>query len=427
MTFYLFCFLLFYQLLLLLSIPLFVFYLCLRRIKKKSVFGSLKERLGFVPYNHSNKATYWFHAVSVGEVLSIEGLIKHITNDKHETCFITTGTLGGRAIAEKSSARYKSFIPYDVFIPMLIAFWRIKPKALILVEAEIWPTLLILAHFFNIPCYLINARITTLSLPKKLWMKLIGKHLLRSLKMIYAQTVKEQKKFQEIGVPASHLSLMGNIKSYNVWNKRLQYLSTYNPAYPTLMAGSIHPKEDEYYLLLFQRLKTLFPTLKLILIPRHTYWQETFINNIARLPYRYTIWYQENERFDITSALDENDIIGVCKLGVMFDLYQHSSLFFLGGTLVPIGGHNLLEPAVWGIPMIVGPFHKNCQEQADQLEQVNALVKITYADDLYRTTHQFLSNPHLLDTYKKNTLAWIRQDAITTQEHINMFLSKLTA
>src|SRR3972149_10015690 len=150
----------FYQCIQVLGLPFIGMYLLMRKINGKSVFGNVRERFGIVPKISSSKQSIWIHAVSVGEIFALERLITQIKQDvPGVACYVTTGTVNGKKMArEKLGADYVSFLPFDFLIPMFMAFKRIKPKALILVEAEIWPNFLMMAKFQKVPLYLLNAR-----------------------------------------------------------------------------------------------------------------------------------------------------------------------------------------------------------------------------------------------------------------------------
>lgn len=454
-----------YQLLTLLALPLIGIYLLLRKWRGKSVFGVFRERMGYVPKAPRDKKVVWIHAVSVGEVLAIQELIVRIkSNDAAIFVYLTTGTLAGNKIArEQLAADQVSFIPFDFLIPVLWAFSRIKPARLMLIEAELWPNLLMVAFFKRIPCYLLNARITLSSASRstlRCWLVL---PLLRIFKHIYAQTAQEQQAFVRLGVDARSVSDLGNIKAFNVQVKKqalrpdpsrrlagssgraglgvnfanrckIDLHESARPeesvgrlegsdSYPTLLVGSLHQPELAVYLDLFKDLKQIYPKLTLILAPRHFHWQHALIEAVQRLNVSYVL--VDNPNVSVPEVLANHDIVLICTIGKLFELYPLADLFFLGGTFVPIGGHNLLEPAVWGNPMVVGPYHQNSQVIADELEKVGGLVKVLDPQKLNDVVRELLQNPEVLAAKGAQASTWLAQSAKHVEVHVDKFVREL--
>ncbi len=450
-----------YQILQIILLPFFLIYLLVRKLKGKSVFGNFWERKGFVPkvsktLSSQNKVV-WIHAVSVGEILSIQNLIDQIkTKDKNAICYVTTGTPTGKKMAQKNlNADFISFLPFDFLFCMFLAFKRIKPTSIIIIEAEIWPNFLLLSKWFKIPTFLLNARISTRSKNKYHKLKFIFKPLFNIFNLIFTQSEDDKINFKSLGIKAGKLKVLGNIKTLNVLVKKEESIKknpeeySFRPEHPTLLVGSVHPGELDVYLNLYKNLKTKFPDLKLILAPRHFHWKQELINKIESLnlknktertqKIKYFMW-DENipatpfalRRSEATSrrviaktVFDQNDILLVCKLGELFKLYQLCDIFYLGGTFVPVGGHNLLEPAVWAKPSMIGPHYQNCKDIADQLEKHNALFKTSSEDELLQKTILLLENKTLCNQTGKNAFDWLKNESINVQNNLDFLLQKL--
>ncbi len=413
-----------YQILQLLALPAIVAYLLIRYFKGKPVFGDFKQRIGLVTKNKNEAKTIWIHAVSVGEILSIQHLITKIKDENPTaTIYLTTGTITGKKMAEKNiTYDHLSFLPFDFLLPMLIAFKRIKPSSLILAEAEIWPNLLLIAHYKKIPTYLINARINK---KQNHLVQYLFSKLLNTFSHVYTQSINDEKQFLEIGIKEEKVSVLGNIKAYNVWQKyqgrKDLELAKYKRK-PTLLVGSIHPGELEIYLNLFKSLKSQFPDLQLILAPRHLHWKQKLIADVEITGFSYQVW-NDNTTVDgnILEKKDEFDIILVINLGVLFDLYPLCDLFFLGGTFVPIGGHNLLEPAVWSKPSIIGPYFQNTKAIADELEKEKVLIKIKDEKQLLDKVENLLNNQDKILKMGNNAGKWLEEEATRVKEGLNFF------
>lgn len=426
-----------YQITQLIILPILPIYLFIRKIKKKPVFGNFKERIGFVPKNKSLTKTIWIHAVSVGEILSIQNLINQIkTNQPNSICYVTTGTISGKKIAQENlNADYISFLPYDFLLPMIIAFKRIKPNSLIIIEAETWPNLLFIAKCLKIPMYMLNARISTRSIKKYLFFKLLFKNLLEKFNLILTQSEQDTKNFRSLGISNKKIKTLGNIKALNVLLKKNKSKpENIKNKYLTLLTGSIHPGELDIYINLYKKLKINFPNLKIIIAPRHFHWKQELLDKIKSTKFPFYLWDNESnlKNEPITSytnltnkIFETNDILLVCKLGELFNLYKTSTIFFLGGTFIPIGGHNLLEPAVWSIPSIIGPFYHNCFDIANKLENVSGIIKIKNTNKLYDKIKNLLLNQEKCLNIGINSSNWLKKESFQVDEIIKSLIKRL--
>lgn len=428
-----------YQILTFFAFPGVLGYLFYRKVKGKSL-GTLKHRLGFLVRTVNTRQVFWFHAVSVGEVLSVEHLIKHLkTVAPDATCYLTTGTASGMAMAQKLSADHVGYLPYDFLPCMLTAFRRLQPTAVILIEAELWPNLLMLARLTGAKLYLLNGRISK----RAGRLRSLGRRLLTPFyhlfDHIFAQTQEDQTAFLHLKIPYPKTSVFGNIKTYNVIKKR-QVLETNRPApeqrpatHKILLVGSLHPGELDMYLNLFTTLSPTTPGLKMIIAPRHFQWQATLHEKVTAAGLNAYAWTPTNplplQDLPLTQQVEAvfttHDLLLVCTLGHLFDLYPLADLFFLGGTFVPVGGHNLLEPAVWEVPSIIGPHYQNCKNIADHLASTGGLFKVTNQQELNFITEKLIRNPQLLHAAKRANTEWIAQEASSITNHINQITNLL--
>jgi 3-deoxy-D-manno-octulosonic-acid transferase len=420
-----------YQIIQLIALPFFLLYLLIRKINKKGI-GSLKERIGLLPQTKSLENVIWIHAVSVGEILSIQNLINQIRQQIPKTSvYLTTGTPAGKEIALKNlNAAHLSFLPFDFLLPMFLAFQRIQPKSIIIVEAETWPNFLMLANFFKIPTYSLNARISERSKNKYIKLGFCFRPLFDIFKKIFVQSQIDQLNFEKLGIDKNKLEVLGNIKALNVLHKKSTLTKTdfLDKNFQTLLVGSVHPGELDIYLNLFNVLKPKFPQLKLILAPRHFNWQQELITKTQATNCSYFLWKPEDiisEENFAKKILSKYDIILVCKLGELFKLYPFCSIFFLGGTFVPVGGHNLLEPAVWGKLSIIGPYYHNCKDIADKLEQHKALIKVASANELAAIIEKLLSDPIQVEQLGNKAYFWLEQEASLVQKKLDSFIKDL--
>lgn len=415
----------FYQLVSVLALPLVGLYLVMRWCRGKVVFGDIQERLGAIPVAPHDKKVIWLHAVSVGEVLAVQELIARIKREQPGTfIYMTTGTPAGNTIArEQIDADQIVYLPFDLLPIMMRAFTQIHPSTVVIVEAELWPNVIMLAALKKIPIYLINARVLQSSVYRSSVRRFFAMPLLKLFKHIYAQTMQEKNAFEKLGIAVDKVSDFGNIKAFNVLAKRQQLSGEPGDAssYPTLLLGSVHQPELVLYLELFKALRQIYPTLKLIIAPRHFHWKKHLEADIKGLGVSYRL-VDQPEMVINHELLAQYDIILVCTIGKLFDLYRYADLFFLGGTFVPIGGHNLLEPAVWGKPTVVGPYYHNSQVIADQLEAAGGLVKVLNPNNLTSTVKRLLEQPVQLAKQGAQAGEWLVREAALVERNVDELL-----
>ncbi|MCK4265410.1 hypothetical protein KAW80_03570 [Candidatus Babeliales bacterium] len=420
-----------YQIIHILGFPLILVYLFTRPVRGKPTFGNFIQRMGFLPKVSNNKKTIWLHAVSVGEILSIQSLVRDIKKIPDTICYITTGTVTGKDMAlKKLDADYVSLISFDFLPAMILAFKRINPRSIIIVEAELWPNLLCLANFKKIPTYAINARMSQRSFRRYKVFKRFLSPLLNTFKKLYVQTKDDESRYKNLGASRNKISPLGNLKTLNVLEKvDHEKALPVKTIYPTILVGSVHPGELEIYLKLFKTLKKEVFNLKLILAPRHFHWKNALVKKINEYDLKFELWDEKHtSNNDATSAqqsLHKNDLLLVCKLGTLFDLYQISTIFCLGGTFVKIGGHNLLEPAVWSKVSLIGPYYQNCKMIADQLEEVNGLIKTNNEKELIRKVRYLIKNPEITQSMEFNAASWLKSEAQNVKIQLADLLNEL--
>ncbi len=425
-----------YNLLQIFVFPFFLLYLLYRKYSGKKIFGSFKHRIGLVDRPLSDEVLQgrrriWIHAVSVGEVLSVQHFISQLKKQKPDTIiYLTVGTPAGKEVAQKNiAADVISFMPYDFLPFMLLAFWRIKPSEIFIIEAEIWPNMLILANLFRIKKYLINARVSARSFGRYKCLKFIFAPLFNSFEKIYAQSQQDKERFVTLNVKQEKINVLGDIKIFNVYQKwqaqeNIQNPITINKKTTTiLLVGSIHPGELDFYVKLYQELKPAHPNLKMILAPRHFHWKQELETKIKNAGISYFMWTEQNDIRNttnisqtqsldvaITQIFESHDLLLVCKLGELFNLYRFADIFYLGGTFVNIGGHNLLEPAVWSNACIIGPYHQNTQVVASQMEKVGGLIAVNNFEQLLQASKHLLADPNLIKQMGTHNFEWILQE-----------------
>lgn len=392
----------------------------------------LKERLGLVP-RISQKAQpsriIWIHAVSVGEMNSIQAFVDRLKQTHPLTVvYLTTGTLAAKKIAQKThKADYISMLPYDFLPCMMLAFWRINPSVLITVEAEWWPNLIFLNRLVNVPIYGLNSRLSARSVNRYKQFSWLTRQLFSCFSHLFVQTENDVTNFIHCGAKPEALTTLGNLKAYNVAIAHQQTLIKPQPHHrPTLLVGSLHEGEWSVYQELFKTVKASIPTLRMIIAPRHFTWQQRLEADLATLPYVSIIITPTTPETSATIIeKSDADIIAVCRLGELFSLYPYADLYFLGGTFVPVGGHSLLEPAVWGIPTIVGPHIFMTTHIAHQLEQAGGLFKANSTAAAFRLTQYLLINHAARKAAGHQAQDWLIHEAKKVGQHLEQLIQLL--
>ena len=440
-SFVLVAFLLFYCFLQIHLAPFIVLFIFIMQ-QKRDVVGCFKHRIGFVPKTMPQKPTIWIHAVSVGEVAAIQELTAQIKKRIPDVCcYVTVGTTGGFKTAKQNPhADIVSYIPYDFVPSMLLAYHRIKPKAIIVVESELWPALLMPAKLFKIPLYLINARISPRPRNLLFTFEPIARLFFSCFSSILTQTENDKKRLDTLDLQIQ-IATTGNIKSLNslvkkeiVEKKLTKEDFALKEKYQILFVGCMHPGEDTVYLDLFSQLKKQHPHMKLILAPRHFAWQKQLEENVKNKNLSYTLWTDQQqlpqtqnntlaEKLD--TVFEKSDLLLVCKLGELFALYPYTTLYFLGGTFVPVGGHNLLDPLAWKLPTIIGPYHHNSKILVGQLLQTKGVCLVPSEDDLYNTVHELIKNHKQAEQLGESGFTLIEKEARSVQKHFDFLIGQL--
>ncbi len=408
-----------YNVLLIVLLPLVLLRLFWKSLKVSDYRKRIAERFGFI--KKQNKETIWLHAVSFGELKAAIPLINELQkNFPNYQIVVTTMTVTGSQLAQKSLNQtiFHCYCPYDYPFAINNFLKRIKPKISILMETEIWPNWLFYCNKNNIAILLANARLSKKSLDgyKRFSFFLIP--LLQAIKLVAAQSEQDVKNFLALGIPKEKIELFGNIKfdltlpsdlqlKANEWRSHSNSLNK-----KIFFAASTHEGEEKIILEAFSKLKQHIPNLLLIIAPRHPERFEAVIKLCAQ--YSKHITRRSIDSF----AADTTDIFVVDTMGELLLFYAIANVAFIGGSLVNVGGHNLLEAAVNGIPTITGKHMHNFQFIYDQMSQLQTNFTVENREGLIKTAAELLQNEILqANIYKKN-ISFIEQNRGVLQKHL---------
>ena len=364
------------------------------------------ERFGVfsAPQFDNSKPIIWLHAVSVGETLAAVPLIKQLQFEHPDwqwmiTTTTPTGseqvrTIFGDAILQNTFAHV--YAPYDLPIFLSSFIKRIKPTLAIVMETELWPNMLHSCRTHNIPVIVANARLSEKSARGYKKLASLTRNMLLDVNIIAAQQQTDGERFINLGLAYEKLVVTGSIKfdldiDDAIRNEaaalRLQW--SCNETRKVWLAASTHPGEDNIILRAFSELKKQFTDLLLILVPRHP---ERF--NVVAAQCEQAGWniIKRSQNISVTA---ETDIVIGDTMGELLMFYGTADIALVGGSLVPVGGHNLIEPAAWACPIISGPYLFNFSEVKRLLEENDALAIAKNSEEIVITIKNWLKNEAL--------------------------------
>jgi 3-deoxy-D-manno-octulosonic-acid transferase len=336
-----------------------------------------------LPENKNNLKSIWFHAVSVGEVLSIQNLILKIKQIHPDwMIYLSTLTPTGFEIANKKiKADNIFYLPLDFVWIIKKYFEKLKPKILILTESEFWPNLLREAKKREVKIMVINGRISDNSFKRYYLLRFLFRKVLANISIFLVQSSKDKEKLEKIGISSNNIIVSGNLKAdislrrYSSQEiEKLKTIIGVSNSRKVIVAGSILKGEEEKLLRAFIEARKKKKNIQLILAPRHPERFDEVEKLVKRFPLRYIrkSRYKQGEKWDIL-ILD--------TLGELISFYALCDIAFVGGSLIPKGGHNILEPAYYQKPVFFGPYYNNFRDIAERfLERKAAQIVINEKD-----------------------------------------------
>jgi 3-deoxy-D-manno-octulosonic-acid transferase len=372
------------------------FLLSPKRGRLSGLADELPERLGGVPPEVRERLrgrdVWWLHAASAGEVAGLAPVAEILARAPGRALVLTTTTRSGREAARAlPGVAWAQLAPLDAW-PLVARFLRaLAPRRLVLAETELWPTTLILAARAGLKPSLVNARLTPASLSAYSRVRALLAPALESLALVGAQSELDAERFRSLGAPSARVRVTGNAKYDRVpppvageaFDARLRELGWEGA--PLFVAASTHPVEEEIVLGAWLAARRAAPGLKLVLAPRHLERAPDAADLLARAGLSVARWSGGNAPAEAL-LLD--------RMGVLPSAFPRARAAFVGGTLVPVGGHNLLEPALAGVPVLFGPHTGHIEHPAVLLESGGGGWRVAGAEELAaRLTELVLDEP----------------------------------
>jgi 3-deoxy-D-manno-octulosonic-acid transferase len=371
------------------AIPALTIRDCLTGKKRPSFRLRISPQLDPIP-----PGGLWLHAVSVGEVEIARRLVRDLTVAEPDLPLVVTATTAtGLDLARRSltEGAVVAACPLDLPSPLKAFLQAARPRALAIVETELWPEMLHQTARRGIASVIVNARLSDASFRRYRRVRPLLVPLLEPLGMVLARSQSDAERFAALGVPSAAIRVTGNIK-YDLEpdTKRLPWAQALQVAAgerPVVVAGSTMEGEEAVFLDVAARCAADGRAFLLLLAPRHP---ERF-DDVAELVTRRGLRMTRRSAGDEPTS--ETEIYLLDTIGELARAYRLATVAFIGGSLVPTGGHNPLEPAVWGVPVLSGPLVHNFVEVYDEMTAAGAAVLVDDIDDLTERLRGWLDNP----------------------------------
>lgn len=378
----------------LLSLPWWLFQMA-RLGKYRAGF---RERLGAVPERlqpASAAGCVWIHAVSVGEVLAISQLVAELRNaNAKREVFVSTTTATGQQLArQRFGADRVFYMPLDFRFALRPYFAALRPSLLVLAETEFWPNLVHSAKKNGVTVAVVNARVSDRSFPRYRRFRRLFSGVLSEIDLFLAQTEEDARRLKDIGAPEQRVAVSGNLKFDIRLSSSSQLAQELRNAIgrdsQVLVCGSTAEGEEELVLAAYRDVLQRLPSTVMVLAPRHPERFDKVANLIAAEGLKLVRRSQWNSQSP--HCMPGGTIFLLDSVGELASVYAIADVAFVGGSLAPLGGHNILEPAQHGVAVLTGPHMQNFREIVRIFEQGGGL-RVASAENLGAIFVELLSN-----------------------------------
>ena len=362
--------------------------------------GTLGERWGRLPaaINPRGVPSIWIHAVSVGEVLATRALIAAL-RDRYpdHPLWLSTTTQTGRATATGLDGVDGLFyFPFDLSSVVARVLDRVRPQLFVMVDTELWPNLLRHCRARGVKTVLVNGRISDRSYPRYRLVRPFFRHVVRGVDRCCAQSEESGRRLIELGASPTRVTVTGNLKfdtlpvpdSRSPWVRDAVCRAFRVADRTVVMAASTHPGEETPVFEAFAHIRLADPTALLVVAPRHP----ERCGDVTALATGHGFETVRRSALPVDGA-PRAAVVVLDTVGELATLFQIATVVFLGGSLVPAGGHNVLEPAAWGRPVVFGPCMENFAEIAALFLANRAACQIRSADALGPALAALLGDP----------------------------------
>jgi len=378
---------------LLLSLP----YWLMQGLRHGKYRAGLGERLGRVPRRlvaQPARPAIWVHAVSVGEVLAVSGLVAELKNrfPGYRVIISTTTDTGQTMARTRFGMENVFYFPLDFAFAVRPYLRLLRPEAIVIAETEFWPNFLRLAHASGARIAVVNARISDRSRPGYLRLRRLLTGVLRQVDLFLTQTAEDARRLVEIGAPAERVHVTGNLKFDVPAPAAPPIVASLRAAFqqtktsPVIVCGSTVDGEEPLLLQAFQNVVASHPHSAMILAPRHPERFSAVAELLEKLGIRF--WRRSLWSGDPISG----GVLLIDTIGELAALYSLADVAFVGGSLVPRGGHNIIEPAMHGVPIVVGNHTENFRDIVSLFQSRDA-VRVVGPAELPLVLMELIADP----------------------------------
>jgi len=361
--------------------------------------------LGILPRSLQQDASgaIWVHAVSVGETLAIAGLVRELQRHYPDRkIFLSSVTAAGReaAASKMPGVAGRFYLPLDWKWAIRRLLEQVRPSMLLIVETELWPNLLKTAREFGCQIILVNARVSDGSFPGYKMVRPFMRRVLGNLSRICTQTATDAERFLELGAPSDRVIVTGNLKfdgrppEFGVLGNQIRKILGEENSGPVFVAGSTMRGEEPLVLQAWSEIRKKHPRALMVLAPRHP----ARFEEVAGLLQARQLNYIRRTDFQLNDEgsrrrLASSEILLLDTIGELAEIFGLADIVFVGGSLVPTGGHNVVEPAFWAKPIIFGPHMSNFRDVASLFLKAGAAIQVKDAQGLAEEALRLIAHP----------------------------------
>ena len=379
--------------------PYFVY----QALRYNKYIGGLRQRLGYLPItlNVDREASIWIHAVSVGEALTARALVDDLrARYPRLRLFLSTTTMAGYQVARRNVPNLDAvfYFPFDWAFIVRRTLNIVRPRLFLMIETEIWPNLLRVCRARGVKTAVVNGRVSARSFRRYRLIRPLFRRVLADVDRFCVQSEQTARRFIDLGAEPSRVTVTGSLKFDSLQTpatflrekprERVLRFFRVSPSRIVIVAGSTVAGEEVSFLRAFARVKATTPGAMAIVAPRHP---ERF-DEVERLV--RDLGFVTVKRSDLAiDAEPRADVVVLDSIGELAQLYQIATAVFVGGSLVDHGGHNILEPAVFGKPILFGPYMRNFAEIAEAFTTNGAAMRVQSERDLEEAMLALLTDP----------------------------------
>ena len=384
-------------------------FLLLRSLLSSNFRNNIKEKLKGANALPHLKKSLWIHASSVGEVRLAKTLITSLQeHGETRSIVLSTFTPTGFDLAVEENLPHVFRLPFDFPLWLNPVFDRIKPSQLILIEAELWPSLLRLCKKNNVPVLQVNGRVSEKSLERYRKFNSFFLWMTEAVTQFSMRSQKDAERLFELGVSEEKIRVTGNIKFDTLPNGSDTRSSlVFKPDSFLIVFGSTRPGDEGPAMEAFIKLKKDFPNVLAVIAPRHMQRCREVEDLIREFNDNYTLYSETKEEDWVNKPCS---IILLDKIGALNSFYANAKLAYVGGGFNPrFGGQNILEPTAFGIPVMFGKHMSNFEEEAKLLIKSGGGIQLQKEEELYSVLKKFMLSPDLRQKAGEAAAETVRQ------------------